>query len=90
MPVLRDDFVSIYYQSCPLDRFRERELLNGGGRAISVNRHRFIHAIVPRHVESCVLLERVSNRKTDSYVKLNVKMADYYRIKDQKGGDADG
>jgi site-specific DNA recombinase len=33
-------------------------------------------------VESCVLLERVSNRKADSYVKLNVKMADYYRIKD--------
>ena len=27
-------------------------------------------------------LERVSNRKADSYVKLNVKMADYYRIKD--------
>ena len=23
-----------------------------------------------------------SNRKADSYVKLNVKMADYYRIKD--------
>ena len=35
-----------------------------------------------QHVESCVLLERVSNRKADSYVKLNVKMADYYRIKD--------
>ena len=34
------------------------------------------------HVESCVLLERVSNRKADSYVKLNVKMEDYYRIKD--------
>ena len=34
------------------------------------------------HIESCVLLERVSNRKADSYVKLNVKMADYYRIKD--------
>jgi 23S rRNA (uracil1939-C5)-methyltransferase len=33
-------------------------------------------------IESCVLLERVSNRKADSYVKLNVKMADYYRIKD--------
>ena len=33
-------------------------------------------------VESCVLLERVSNRTADSYVKLNVKMADYYRIKD--------
>ncbi len=28
-------------------------------------------------VESCVLLERVSNRKADSYVKLNVKMEDY-------------
>ena len=36
------------------------------------------------HVESCVLLERVSNRKTDSYVKLNVKMDDYYRIKDEE------
>lgn len=40
--------------------------------------------------ESCVLLERVSNRKADSYVKLNVKMEDYYRIKDSKGGEADG
>ena len=28
-------------------------------------------------VESCVLLERVSNRKADSYVKLNVKMENY-------------
>ena len=34
------------------------------------------------HVESCVLLERVSNRKADSYVKLNAKMEDCYRIKD--------
>ena len=42
------------------------------------------------HVESCVLLERVSNRKADSYAKLNVKMEDYYRIKDSKGGEADG
>ena len=41
-------------------------------------------------VESCVLLERVSNRKADSYVKLNVKMEDYYRIKDAEGGEADG
>ena len=39
---------------------------------------------LPKHntVESCVLLERVSKRKADSYVKLNVKMEDYYRIKD--------
>ena len=40
-----------------------------------------------RHVESCVLLERVSKRKADSYVKLNVKMEDYYRIKDAEGGE---
>ena len=37
---------------------------------------------VSPHVESCVLLARVSNRKADSYVKLNVNMEDYYRIKD--------
>ena len=37
-------------------------------------------------VESCVLLERVSNRKADSYVKLNVKMEDYYKFKDAKVG----
>ena len=43
-----------------------------------------------RNAESCVLLERVSNRKADSYVKLNVKMEDYYRIKDAEGGEADG
>ena len=41
----------------------------------------FPHAI---HVESCVLLERVSNRKADSFVKLNAKMEDYYRIKDEE------
>jgi len=40
--------------------------------------------------ESCVLLEHVSNRKADSYVKLNVKMEDYYRVKDAEGGEADG
>ncbi len=36
------------------------------------------------HIETCVLLERVSNRKADSYVKLNVKMEDYYKFKDAK------
>ena len=45
---------------------------------------------VSPHVESCVLLERVSNWKEDSYVKLNVKMEDNYRIKDAEGGEADG
>ena len=30
-------------------------------------------------VECCALLERVSNRKAGSYMKLNVKMEEYYR-----------
>ncbi|SCW44723.1 hypothetical protein SAMN02910400_00795 [Lachnospiraceae bacterium C10] len=34
---------------------------------------------VSPHVEAVCLL---SNRKTDSYVHLNLKMEDYYRIKD--------
>ncbi|MCR5279993.1 MAG: 23S rRNA (uracil-5-)-methyltransferase RumA, partial [Lachnospiraceae bacterium] len=38
------------------------------------------------HVETCCLLKRMSNRKADSYVKLNVKMEDYYRIKDEING----
>ncbi len=41
-------------------------------------------------VETCCLLERVSNQKADSYVKLNVKMEDYYRIKDAKGDETNG
>ena len=32
-------------------------------------------------VESCVLLERVSNRKTDAKVRIDVDLEDYYRIK---------
>ena len=36
------------------------------------------------------LLESVSNRKADSYVKLIVKMEDYYRIKDAEGGEMNG
>ena len=43
-----------------------------------------------RSLESCVLLMRVSNRKSDSYVKLNVKMEDYYRIKDSTGTGKSG
>ena len=34
------------------------------------------------NVEVAALLTRLSNRKADSYMKLNVKMEDYYRIKD--------
>ena len=49
-----------------------------------------INPVSSCHIESCVLLERVSNRKADSYMKLNVNMEDYYRIKDAEGGEADG
>ena len=35
--------------------------------------------LVTTHVETVCLL---SNRKPDSYVHLNLKMEDYYRIKD--------
>ena len=38
-----------------------------------------INLIATRHVETVCLL---SNRKPDSYVHLNLKMEDYYRIKD--------
>lgn len=40
---------------------------------------RDIHNIVSGHVETICLL---SNRKPDSYVHLNLKMENYYRIKD--------
>ena len=40
-----------------------------------------IHNGVSGHVESCVLLERVSNRKTDAKVRIDVDLEDYYRIK---------
>ena len=42
------------------------------------------------HVEVATLLTRVSNRRADSFVKLNVKMEDYYRIKDTEGGETNG
>lgn len=38
---------------------------------------------VTSHVESIALLQK-SNRKPDTYVKLNLDMEDYYRIKDQE------
>lgn len=36
------------------------------------------------HVESCVLLERVSKRKPDVKIRVDVNLEDYYRIKDNK------
>ena len=39
------------------------------------------------HVEVAALLTRLSNRKADSYVKLNVKMEDYNKNKNSKMSD---
>jgi hypothetical protein len=39
------------------------------------------------HVESIALLERVSNRKADAKVHIDVNLEDYYRIKDAQGKD---
>ena len=80
----------LVYVSCdPATLARDLKILSENGFTLDRVRpaDQFCHSC---HVESCVLLERVSNRKADSYVKLNVKMADYYRIKDLKGGEADG
>ena len=41
------------------------------------------------HVETCCLLGRKDVNKR-SYVSLDVEMDDYYRIKESKGGEADG
>jgi len=38
------------------------------------------------NVESCVLLERVSNRKADAKIRIDIDLEDYYRIKDNKSG----
>jgi len=39
------------------------------------------------HIESIALLERVSNRKADAKVHIDVDLEDYYRIKDAQGKD---
>ena len=43
-----------------------------------------VNGIVSRHVESIALLERVSNRKADAKVRIDVDLEDYYQIKDAK------
>ena len=41
-----------------------------------------IQTDVSSHIESIALLERVSNRKPDVKVHIDVDLEDYYRIKD--------
>ena len=80
--ILRSAPSRIVYVSCDSATLaRDLKLFSEGGYRVRKVRpvDMFPHTV---HIESCVLLERVSNRKADSYVKLNVKMADYYRIKD--------
>lgn len=69
----------IVYISCkPTSLARDLEALLAGGyrveKACCIDQ--FCHGV---HVETVCLL---SNRKPDSYVHLNLKMEDYYRIKD--------
>ena len=80
--ILRSAPSRIVYVSCDSATLaRDLKLFSEGGYRVRKVRpvDMFPHTV---HIESCVLLERVSNRKADSYVKLNVKMEDYYRIKD--------
>ncbi len=77
----------IVYVSCdPSTLARDVHFLSEGGYALkkAVPVDMFGQSM---HVEVATLLTRVSNRKADSYVKLNVKMEDYYRIKDAEGDE---
>ena len=73
------DVDNIVYVSCkPTSLARDLgELMAGGYRPISICPIDQFPGTV--HVETVCLL---SNRKPDSYVHLNLKMEDYYRIKD--------
>ena len=41
----------------------------------------FIHAIVPRHVETVVCLDK---KKPKDYIEIGVDAEDYYKIKDSE------
>ena len=49
--------------------------------------HYDIRLLNENTVESIALLERVSNRKADAKVHIDVDLEDYYRIKDAQGKD---
>ena len=42
-----------------------------------------IFSIVPTHVETVCLLGNTQSKKKESYITLDVEMADYYRIKNE-------
>ena len=75
----------VVYISCgPESLARDLEILRKNGYVMQ-GAWPYDLFCMTEHVEVAALLERVSNRKADSYVKLNVKMEDYYRIKDSTG-----
>jgi len=62
--------------------------LKGVWTSFCVSRHLYSRLLVlSGHVESIALLERVSNRKADAKVHIDVDLEDYYRIKDAQGKD---
>lgn len=78
----------IVYVSCnPATLARDLKVLCADGRYTLdevTPVEQFAHSM---HVESIVLLERVSNRKADAKVHIDVDLEDYYRIKDAQGKD---
>ena len=47
----------------------------------SVDNELFIHAIIPRHVETVVCLDK---KKPKDYIEIGVDAEDYYKIKDSE------
>ena len=79
----------IVYVSCDSATLaRDLKILCDGGYEIQKIRGVDQFAMTV-HVETCCLLSRKDVNKR-SYVSLDVEMEDYYRIKDSKGGEADG
>ena len=66
-------------QSGRPDLTGQRHIPDAEGRVDSIDSGIFIHAIVPRHCEVVCLL---SNRKSDSYLRRDLQMENYHRIKD--------
>jgi hypothetical protein len=65
---------------CCLNHFRKQELNNEVRRVNSIDNGIFIHAIVPRHVETVVCLSK-ENANLKDYVEIGVDAVDYYNIK---------